>query len=495
MSQGSLPVDSSATLLATLASVTSSDTFYVLECNDAKVLFRIDGLVLKISDVAHEMLRPGNLLRPEERVSRAREKYSEEAVCECLLQLEELANTQVLAAPLIPAAPAPPVVQPSGILLMVTQTCNLACAYCYASGGSYGSETKFMSTQIAQAAIDLLLYRAPSRNRVAVTFFGGEPLLNFSLIKSVVSYCEARSATTGKHFNYSMTTNGTILTEDMLSFLRDKKFGLMVSFDGMVYQDRHRRFANGRGSQAVVTRNLERLRAAGVPVQMRATVVRDTANRKSIEDLVQIGKKYGCARVVTSPVDLSKLAEGETVRTALDLTERDTSALHAAYRDATANNLEAARGDCSERLIFDPHSPMMKALAQGSAVGLGRCGACYAMAAVSTEGKIYPCHRFVGMDGYAIGDVEGGVQEERVDEFFRRSAAAYEEKCSACWARLICGGICYYRTASGDGYFQAPEELDCESYRASLRSAIGFLLELRSMTKEQVNRYVTNLSQ
>ena len=164
------------------------------------------------------------------------------------------------------------------------------------------------------------------------------------------------------------------------------------------------------------------------------------------------------------------------------------------YRQAADNNLKNARQMLSERAVFDPYVNAARAFAQGRALGFGRCGACFGMAAVSTEGKIYPCHRFVGMDEYAIGSLERGVDGEQVAKFFDGIEESYGDKCSSCWVRLICGGVCYYHTADGRGTFRTPDEAVCESYREGIRYAIGYLLRIRSLPNDQARQYFENVT-
>lgn len=184
---------------------------------------------------------------------------------------------------------------------MVAQTCNLACRYCYGSGGTYGSAVKLMDERSGLAAIDIMLRRAPQKRSFSVTFFGGEPLLNFNLIRTIVEHCEKKATESGVRFSYSMTTNGTVLTQKILDFLKRNRFTLMISFDGRGHHDRLRPFREGKGSESVVKQNIAKLTAAGLPVQLRATLVRETANPDALGDLVAFGRSVGCRKIVTSP--------------------------------------------------------------------------------------------------------------------------------------------------------------------------------------------------
>jgi uncharacterized protein len=166
------------------------------------------------------------------------------------------------------------------------------------------------------------------------------------------------------------------------------------------------------------------------------------------------------------------------------------------YEDLSRENLEGSLNDPSRTVVFDPHHHLVKALAQGTAVGMGRCGAGLGMAAVGTDGQIYPCHRFVGMAPYRIGSVETGVEPDRVDAFFDNAKRASEGKCGECWVRLLCTGGCFYYNADGQGGFVPPEDHVCDSFRGSVEFAVGQMLTMANLPpdlQEQSFRAFRNL--
>jgi len=480
-------------LLAAIEALERSTDTIFLDVQKRKVLFRADGLIVAVSDLVYDLFVTLRGVPPDERIASLVRRHGASEVSKAFQAFAEMCGVGLFAGPVSELPRKRPAdVQPSGIVLMVAQTCNLACTYCYGGGGSYGSQVARMDPATARAAIDLMIDRAPARDKYTVIFFGGEPLLNFRLIRETVGYCEARAQELGKSFSHSMTTNGTVLTDAILDFLREKRFTLMVSLDGpQAVQDSLRPFVTGRGSFAVVIHNIRRLTEAGVPVQMRATLTRKTLSAEAIHEVVRIGRELGCNRVVMSPVDTTK-SEGK-VDEALQLGSEQLMELERIYEAITEENLEHARVGDTARAGYDPHVRMMRSLAQGKGRGLTQCGACFGMAATSSDGTLFPCHRFVGMDAYAIGDLASGFDLARIEEFFARAERAYTAKCNECWARQICCGLCYFRTADGDGGFAEPDDGACGSFRASLENAVGFLARLRELPEDEQRRYVESV--
>jgi uncharacterized protein len=465
---------------------------FFLEVDAWKVLFRIDGLIVTVSPVVFDLFSTYLQLDIAWRLEHLSDIYGPEEVEAAVESLQAIFTAGILGQG-IPdlESPAVEATQPSGILLMVTQTCNLACVYCYAGGGTYGARTKLLGTEKAFSAIDLMLARAPARKAFTVTFFGGEPLLDFPLIRRVVEHCRESAAERGLSFSYSMTTNATVVTDEIIAFLKEHRFTLMVSYDGEAAQEQNRPFKSGKGSNEEVLANIRRMTAAGLPVQLRATLIKGMISQESIQGLVQIGSSLGARKLAMSAVSSTKNslfpAGDEMV-----LGHEDHQHLQRIYQQVSEENLASACRGSEERVRFDPHAHLVKALATGQAEGIGRCGACFGMSAVSTDGKIYPCHRFVGMEEYAIGELATGFSRESIEQFFARSRRANHEKCSTCWVRLICTGGCYYHNADGAGDFRPPEDADCDGYREAVRYAIGQLLRLRSLPPEQAERFMRN---
>lgn len=468
----------------------ADDRLYPLHFGERYLLFRIDGYINRISRNLYNLLHGYAHLELEERLSQIQAEAGAADVADLLDEVAVLARLSI--DPNVPEfIPLETVGRKSlgGILIMITKTCNLACLYCYAGGGSYGQSTKFQSTENALTAIDHLIARSGVRKKLRVTFFGGEPLMNVPLIEAIVDYCAKRGAETGKTFDYSITTNGVLVTPEVAELLRRHRFTVMVSFDGVKsYHDKYRPTVDGGESFEAVKHGVRTLIDAGVPVQLRATVVREMVSREFVAEAVAQAVEVGVERINLTSVDCLRSENDD-----MELRRPEYEVLQQVYRSITEDNIAKA-GESDEPVRFDPHGPLIKALAHGKAVGLGRCGACNAMSAMSTDGRIYPCHRFVGMDKYQIGHVDtGGPDPEKVEEFFAKATEATYPKCRKCIARLVCGGHCFYTVADTKGGFRPPSDGECELIRAGLLSSIKYLLQLEELPREQAAAYLSSL--
>jgi uncharacterized protein len=469
-----------------IEAIQADDRLYPLHLGDRYLLFRIDGFINRISKPLYDLLHGYQALPLEERLARIEaESGSTEALREEVSALAELTVDDTVPEYI----PLERVGRKSlgGILLMITQTCNLACLYCYAGGGSYGQPTKFQSTDNALTIIDHLIERSGKRKVLRITFFGGEPLMNVPLIERIVAYCEQKAQETGKVFAYSLTTNGLLVTPEIAAFLKQHRFTVMVSFDGVkTYHDKYRPTVEGGGSFDAVKQGVRTLIDGGVGVQLRATVVREMVSKAFVDEAVSEAKALGVNRLNLTSVDCLRSDDNE-----MELRRAEYEVLNRVYRSVTDENIASAS---SEPVRFDPYGPMIKALATGKAVGLGRCGACNAMSAVSTDGRIYPCHRFVGMDDYQIGHVSsGGPDPEKVEEFFAKATAATYPKCRQCIARLICGGHCFFTVADAHGGFRPPSDGECENVRSGLLTAINYLMQLEEGPRQTAAAYLKRL--
>lgn len=472
--------------------IRANPSLYLLRLpSQALVLFRIDGLVVQIKPAVYDLIDSIARSAPEQIVASGLDRYGREELEGSLRAIIEIAASAIMVQPAPLGRPDPKSYEPSGILIMVTQTCNLACTYCYGGGGTYGSPNKLMSEKDALRAVDIMLERAPHKRRFTVTFFGGEPLLNFPLVQRIVEHCSHIGADREICFDYTMTTNGTIVTAEIVDFLKSHRFTLMVSYDGPG-QDVHRPFATGGSSDAVVRNNLKRLAEAGVPFQLRATLTKQFAKEETIEQLVQIGQSLGNKKVATSAVSATR-NEIFPANQELTVDPEDGKRLQSTFRRITEQNIESARNQSSGRMPVDTTGFLVKALAEGKAAGLGRCGAGLGMVAASTDGNLYPCHRFVGIKEYALGNLESGVDAEKVSTFFQEADAANKDKCEVCFARQICGGFCFYNISDGKGGFAPPDERECDQFRDNLKYAIATLLRLQDLPPEAAARYLKNV--
>ena len=367
------------------------------------------------------------------------------------------------------------------ISLFLAQECNMRCVYCYGADGEYGLKG-MMSEETAFRAVDWLIANSGSAETVRICFFGGEPLLNFSLMKKTVKYARRQAGQHGKTVAFSMTTNGSLLRNEVLSFIKSQDIDPVISFDGPPeYQNRQRPFKGGRGSYNKVLANVRKLKAVRPYLKARATVYGD-ADPRRIKESADLAGFSSCLIEKASPAILNGLTpeaheDGSQ--------ERMSRRLIAYYHEETHKLLAAIR----ERRI-DIHSPPDLFLAMSS-VALKRkrhhgCGVGKRMVGITITGDIYPCHRFAGQEDQRIGT----ISDYRVDgaNEYHRSIVDTLPECRQCWARYFCGGGCFYHNLAHTGDMHRPEALDCEERRAMYEGLIRVYCQLDEDEKLYVKR-------
>lgn len=362
--------------------------------------------------------------------------------------------------------------QPSGIVLDIAQKCNFNCTYCYGTGGSYGSNIHFMSKAVAKAAINRLVKTSKDVKKFQIVFFGGEPFLNFSLIKYVVDICKRIEAREQKYFRFSVTTNGSILNNEIINFLKNNKFGVMVSFDGIKeIHNKYRPLKNGKGSFDIVIQNIKKL-ARHLPVTCRCTVVKEMISRNILAKIIKNAKLLRINNLILSPVDCSKIKNASYSLNADNLQE-----LYHLFEEITENNFIKLINGTRTKIIFDPYCYLIRDFYKEKIFRRYKCGAFFGMRAVSTNGNIYPCHRFVGMDNFVIGNVFKGINYKKIMELLTDFDRSRYLVCKSCWLNKICGGPCYYYSANYNGTFNQPDETFCRIMRNNYETTLYFLVK------------------
>ncbi|PTW59342.1 uncharacterized protein C8N35_10755 [Breoghania corrubedonensis] len=323
------------------------------------------------------------------------------------------------------------------VVLNVNTGCNLSCTYCYKEDLDTPSKGRRMAFETAKASIEMLLKESPDRDSYNVVFFGGEPLSNLALIREVVEFAERRFGELGKRVDFTLTTNATLLTEEIVDWLNAHRFGLTISMDGpKALHDRNRKTVGGKGTYDVVAAKSRMLleRYTSRPVGGRVTLTRGVTAVTEIWDHLKNGigfHEVGFSPVTSGPVTPFNLTGDELV-TVFDEMKR----LGRHYRD------EALQG---RNLGFSNMHQLMSDLYEGRSKALP-CGAGLGLLAVDHEGGLNLCHRFTGSDMETYGTVESGIEKERLARFIEDRADRTEKGCATCRIRNICAGGCYHES-------------------------------------------------
>lgn len=335
--------------------------------------------------------------------------------------------------------PLPDVFPLQTMVMNLTNQCNLSCQYCYEFGedkvATPEGKPKFMDFGTARASVDYLFAQSPGRRAVHITFFGGETLMNFPLLKQVVDYARKKAAETGRAIDFSLTTNATLLTPAIIDYLSGNEIGVTVSMDGdKASQDRFRVFSNGRGSYDIVE---PRVRALIKNHKTRPIVARVTMTSQAMDVLGayrhlknDLGfHEIGFAPVTTSPNRLYSIDNP-----GLDSVLKQFGLLADEYLEHALRGQHHGFSNVSDTLA-ELHQGVNKS---------HPCGAGLGLVGVGPSGDIAPCHRFVDSDAHALGHVSTGIDKAKQNDFLSRGHIQTKTDCRSCFARPVCAGGCHH---------------------------------------------------
>ena len=325
------------------------------------------------------------------------------------------------------------------LVMNVTNQCNLSCEYCYEFGedkvATPEGKPKFMDWDTARSSVDYLLRESQDRKAVHITFFGGETLMNFPLLKKVVDYAREEATKAGRHVDFSLTTNATLLSPHIIEYLAENSIGVTVSLDGpKEMNDKFRVFANGKGSYDIIVPKVRELlkRHNTRPIAARVTMTTHAMDVTGIYKHLKhdLGfHEVGFAPVTSSPDRLYSIGER-----GLDSVLEQFTALANEYLECALKDQHHGFSNVSDTLA-EIHQGISKSHPCGA--GLGLLG-------VGPSGDLAPCHRFVDSDEHKLGHVNSGLDHDKRKAFLDRGHIASKTDCHTCWARPLCAGGCHH---------------------------------------------------
>jgi uncharacterized protein len=345
------------------------------------------------------------------------------------------------------------------LCLHVSHDCNLRCSYCFAGEGDFGTGRALMTPETARRAVEFLIERSGRRRSLEIDFFGGEPLLAFDTVRETVGYARRMAQERGKAFRFTMTTNGIALNGENTDYLAAEMSNVVLSLDGRPgVNDRHRKTAGGQGSYGLVAGKLLALcQARGE----RGYFVRGTFTPDHLDFTNDVAWLAGIGFKHIS-VEPAVLPPGHR----LAIREEHLPAIFTEY-ERLARWLLDHPGVSFFHFNLD--------LTQGPCVykRLRGCGAGFEYAAVTPEGDVYPCHQFVGQEGYRLGNVHGGDFDLRLAERFSALTVETRTECRSCWAKYYCGGGCAAANWGQNASLEAPYFIGCELERKRVECALA----------------------
>ncbi len=434
------------------------------------VLDVCSGAVHVVDDVAYDIIAMYENTDRDEIIEKLSKTYTEierSEIEECYEQIEELKNSGKLFAPDTFEGMAGKLKEKTAgvvkaLCIHIAHTCNLNCSYCFASQGKYHGDRAMMSFEVGKRAFDFLIENSGTRKNLEVDFFGGEPLMNFDVVKQLVEYARSIEKQHNKNFRFTLTTNGMLIDDDVIDFANREMSNVVLSLDGRKeVHDRYRVDYAGNGSWEKIVPKFQKLVEAreGKNYYMRGTFTHQ--NPDFLEDIKTM-LDLGFNELSMEPVVCAKGDPSE-------LTAEDMEIVKKQYEDLAELMLKKDK----EGKPFTFYHYMID-LTGGPCIykRISGCGSGTEYMAVTPWGDLYPCHQFVGEEKFKLGDIWQGVTNKEIQGEFAACNVYAREECRDCWARLYCSGGCaanaYHATGSVKGIY----ENGCELFRKRMECAI-----------------------
>ena len=437
------------------------------------VLDVCSGSIHVVDDVAYDVIAMYERQGREAIISALTEKYkgtpniSPEDIAECYAQVDSLRQdgrlfTEDSFEPMAGKLKEKTAGVVKALCLHIAHTCNLNCSYCFASQGKYHGDRAVMSYEVGKRALDFLMENSGKRRNLEVDFFGGEPLMNFEVVKQLVEYARSVEKERGKNFRFTLTTNGMLIDDDVIEFANREMSNVVLSLDGRrEIHDRFRVDYAGKGSFDRIVPKFQKLveKRGGKDYYMRGTFTHANPDfLKDIKVMLDLGfNELSMEPVVCAPGDPA------------ELTDEDTAIVMKQYEELADLMLKRHR----EGRPFTFYHYMID-LTGGPCIykRISGCGSGTEYMAVTPWGDLYPCHQFVGEERYRLGDIYTGVTNTAAQCEFAECNVYSRPECRECWARLYCSGGCaanaYHSTGSVKGIYKK----GCELFKKRMECAI-----------------------
>jgi uncharacterized protein len=436
------------------------------------VLDTASGSVHTVDEVAYDIIEMYKTHTPEQIVATILERYShlddvnEAEVLECIDDIaaleaagklfsvdeyESLAcnyknNSKVIKA----------------LCLHVAHTCNLNCSYCFASQGKYQGDRALMSFEVGKRAFDFLIEHSGTRHNLEVDFFGGEPLMNWDVVKQLVAYARSIEKQHNKNFRFTLTTNGMLIDDEVIDFLNKEMSNVVLSLDGRKeVNDHFRRDYAGNGSYDKIVPKFQKLVEAreGKNYYVRGTFTHNNVDfTNDLFHMADLGfTELSMEPVVCPPDD------------PYALTDEDMPKIFEQYEILAKEMLKRKK----EGRPFTFYHYMLD-LKNGPCIykRITGCGSGTEYMAVTPWGELFPCHQFVGDPKYSLGNIYDGITNTEIQDGFRSCNAYAREECKDCWARLYCSGGCAANSYHATGSINGVYKYGCELFKKRIECAV-----------------------
>ncbi len=444
------------------------DMYFALDVNS--------GAVHVIDELVFDLLAIYPAESAVKAIAALKDKYTEQRVREAIEDVDQLIEGEMLFASdqyvhSIEFQNRSPVIK--AMCLHIAHDCNIRCAYCFASQGDFKGERSLMSYEVGKNALDLLVRSSGNRKNLEVDFFGGEPLMNFEVVKQLVDYGRSLEGPFGKNFRFTLTTNGVLLNDENMAYINENMDNVVLSIDGRkAVNDKMRYTIQGGGTYDIIVPKFKKLIEGrnGKSYYVRGTFTKNNLDfAKDVIHMADLGfKSTSVEPVVAKPSD------------PYALTEEDIDVLNAQYDELAEEMLK--RYNTEEAFDFF-HFALD--LGQGPCVvkRLTGCGAGSEYLAITPEGDVYPCHQFVGDEHFKMGNVMAGILDFGLTTEFKNAHVYNKEKCRDCWAKFYCSGGCHANAYNFNESIYKPYDLGCELEKKRIENSI-YLYAKRTLAEE-----------
>ncbi|HOT21580.1 MAG TPA: thioether cross-link-forming SCIFF peptide maturase [Sedimentibacter sp.] len=419
------------------------------------------GLVHAVDKIVFDLLM-NEKFKDENKYSELYNEYGESTVREALSEIQYLIDNKMLYTEDIKYVNTiKPVIK--AMCLNMTHDCNLRCEYCFASQGTYNGEKAFLSFETGKKAFDYLVKNSGNRKNLEVDFFGGEPLMNFDVIKKLVDYGRSLEKEYNKHFRFTVTTNGVLLDEEKMDYINENMDNVVLSIDGRKEtNDRMRKTINKKGSYDLIVDNYKKFisKRGSKDYFARGTY---TSNNLDFSEDVKHMRELGFDKISVEPVVAKDEKKYALKKEHVDILKKEYEKLAEYYIESYKSkdrrfqffhfNIELEGGPCIYK----------------RSIG---CGAGTEYVAVTPSGDLYPCHQFVGNEEFIIGNVEEGITNRALADKFKNVSVNDKPACRDCWAKYFCSGGCHANAYNFNKDFTVPYDVGCELEKKRIECAI-----------------------
>lgn len=445
----------------------SMTVIHQYKMDDLNIVLDIySGAVHIVDDIVYDIIENYEVLSKQEIQDKLSDEYTEDAVEEAFKEVADLVGEGLLFTDdtykdtIMDFKSRKPVVK--ALCLHIAHDCNLSCRYCFAGEGEYHGDRSMMSSEVGIKAIDFLIHNSGNRKNLEIDFFGGEPLMNFDVVKDIVEYAKTKEEKYNKNFRFTITTNGVLLNDEIMDYINKNMYNVVLSIDGRKdVHDHMRPSSNGKGSYDLIlpkfitmaeSRNQENYYVRGTFTHHNLDFSKDVLH------LADCGFKQISVEPVVAPADMPYA-----------LQETDIDTLCEQY-DLLAKDMLQRKNEGKDFNFFH----FMIDLSQGPCVvkRLSGCGSGTEYLAVTPWGDLYPCHQFVGMDEFKMGDVNTGVTNLDKQDDFKGCSVYSKKKCQSCWAKFYCSGGCSANAYQFHGSIHDAYEIGCALEKKRVECAV-----------------------